>query len=177
MISTNFDIKILELYWLEGIDPREDLCAHGTVRIQMGDKILADQEAFTLSAAALYLMRTLSNNYQAGEYENQLFPCCGHTMIANPDQETVSIFGCPSGLDWDITHLDQDKIKHSLKKGPELVIAKEAYVKIVLGFADQVEDFYKNSLPKILPDQEWERAGYLSFWREWQTLRGAWPQG
>lgn len=34
-----------------------------------------------------------------------------------------------------------------------------------------IEDFYKSSLPKTLPQNEYERNGYLTFWKEWHRRR------
>ncbi|HLR35254.1 MAG TPA: hypothetical protein VK071_08020 [Tissierellales bacterium] len=30
-----------------------------------------------------------------------------------------------------------------------------------------VEDYYKKSSNKILPEDEFERDGYIAFWNEW----------
>lgn len=45
------------------------------------------------------------------------------------------------------------------------------YRKEVLQFADKIETFYQSSLPKILPEDEFECNGYLAFWNEWHRRR------
>jgi hypothetical protein len=57
------------------------------------------------------------------------------------------------------------------RKGQDVVIDKGTYTKMVLEFADQVENFYKASLPKAIPTDDFDRKGYLTFWKEWRRLR------
>ncbi|WP_225586969.1 hypothetical protein [Algoriphagus sp. Y33] len=54
-----------------------DLCAHGHVFVKIGDEVIADKDSLdmTVSATALYLMRTLKDNYKKGYYASQLLPC------------------------------------------------------------------------------------------------------
>ena len=86
----------------------------------------------------------------------------------------VNICGCPSGIDWTIIHTDDHKIKHVTNSGQEATIDKDVYKKIVLDFADQVENFYKKSLPKTIPKDDFDKKGYLTFWKEWRNLRDEW---
>lgn len=176
MMNDNFELKILDLHWITDTDDPNDLCAHGHLFLQIGNEIVADQNTFdiTLSATALHLMRTIKNNYKKDDYASQLLPCCGHFLIADDKEESVDICGCPSGFDWTIIHTDDNKIKHITDKGEEATIKIEDYKKIVLDFADQVEDFYKSSLPKIILSDDFDRKGYLTFWREWRNLRDEW---
>ena len=53
----------------------------------------------------------------------------------------------------------------------EAIIDLENYKNIVLHFADKVEAFYKTSLPKIIPTDDFDKKGYLTFWKEWHQLR------
>lgn len=41
------------------------------------------------------------------------------------------------------------------------------YRRQVLAFAQQVEDFYNRCSPKVIPEDEFDRNGYLTFWKEW----------
>ena len=43
----------------------------------------------------------------------------------------------------------------------------QEYQREVLCFADKVEAYYKSCQPKHIPDDEFERNGYLAFWNEW----------
>lgn len=176
MIDNTFNIKILHLHWIKDVDNPTDLCAHGQVFVKIGDEVVADRDSLdvTVSATALYLMRTLKDNYKKDDYASQLLPCCGHFIIADDDNDFVNICGCPSGIDWTIIHMDGNKIKHISDGGQEAIIDKEEYKTIVLDFADQVENFYKTSLPKIIPTDDFDKKGYLTFWKEWRNLRDKW---
>ncbi len=121
MSNKNFDLKILDLYWIDkDINNKSDLCAHGRVFVKIGDEVVSDKNSLdvSLSTAALYLMRTIKNDYKKGDYPSQLLPCCGNFMVADPKTSSVSIYGCPNGIDWAITHVG-DKVKHVSENGQE----------------------------------------------------------
>lgn len=173
-MKSNFDIEILKLNWLDKLEESQDRCAHGKVYLRIGNEIICNEEKgeWTLSSTALYLMRTLNENYEIGEYGSQLIPCCGHFLITDEnDDEFVIIIGCPNGIDWTIRHLENDQIKHISESGNEGIIDKEDYRKVVLNFANQVELFYKESKPKEIPEDEFDRKGYTAFWNEWKKLK------
>lgn len=176
MAENNFDIKLIDLFWIKEVDDPTDLCAHGHVFVKIGNEIIADKDSLdvTVSATALYLMRTLKEDYKEGDYASQLLPCCGHFIIADNEKDFVDICGCPSGIDWTIIHTTDHKIKHVTNSGQEATIDIEVYKKIVLDFADQVESFYKTSLPKTIPTSDFDKKGYLTFWKEWRKLRDEW---
>jgi len=176
MNSSNFDIKILDLHWIKDVDEPTDLCAHGHVLVKIGNEIVADKNSLdvTVSATALYLMRTLEADYKKDDYASQLLPCCGHFIIADEKKDFVNICGCPNGIDWTIIHIDDNKVKHIADSGEEATIDETTYQKIVLDFADQVENFYKLSSPKIIPSDDFDKKGYLTFWKEWRHLRDKW---
>ncbi len=173
MSNLKFDLKILELHWIKNEDDPTDLCAHGHVYVRIGDEVISDKDSLdvTVSSTALYLMRTLKGNYKKDDYASQLLPCCGHFFMADGKNDLVSIMGCPRGIDWTIIHTDDNKVKHISDSGQEVLIEKKIYTKIVLDFADQVENFYKTSLPKTIPTDDFDRKGYLTFWKEWRLLR------
>lgn len=172
-MTNEFELRILDLHWVKNEDDPTDLCAHGHVFVRIGNEVVADKESLdvTVSSTALYLMRTLKDNYKKNDYASQLLPCCGHVFMADKEKEFVSIIGCPSGIDWTVIHTDDNKVKHITDNGQVATIEKEAYTKIVLDFVDQVENFYKLSLPKTSPTDDFDRKGYLTFWREWRQLR------
>lgn len=176
MTNNNFDIKILDLHWIKDVDDPTDLCAHGHVFLKIGDEVVADKDSLdvTVSSTALYLMRTIKDNYKKDDYSSQLLPCCGHFFMADEENYCVAIMGCPSGIDWTIIHTDDGKIKHITDSGQEAIVEKEEYKKLVLDFADQVENFYKTSLPKTIPTDDFDKKGYLTFWKEWRHLRDEW---
>ena len=79
-----FVLAPTNLHWIdETTDPAKDMCAHGSVRFRIGEDVFADEtKDCTVSAAALYLLRTLEEPL-AGDprREEALFPCCGFTML------------------------------------------------------------------------------------------------
>lgn len=169
MSSNEFDLKISDLHWLINTDEQNDLCCHGTVQVKIGDESFCNDDT-AVSATALYLLRTIKKDYKIGDFNNPLLPHCGHFFIP-VDEISVEIQGCPIGVEWTIIHTKDNKIKHISESGAEAVINKEVYKNLVFDFADQVESFYQNSLPKILPEDDFNKNGYLAFWNEWKKLR------
>ena len=98
-----FRIKADNFEWIGGAaDDPQDLCLHGHVTVQFGDTVLEDTG--TVSATALYLLKTLTNDKLMAEDNIQMIPCCGHTLIANDDLTEVAISGCDTGTDWTTIH-------------------------------------------------------------------------
>ncbi|MNK22883.1 hypothetical protein D3C87_411650 [compost metagenome] len=173
-MNSVFELRIIDLHWINDECAVSDLCAHGHVYLKIGNEIVCDKETLdvTVSATALYLMRTLSSNYKEGDYDNQLLPCCGHFYFSTAVDE-VYIGGCPSGIDWTIEHLDGN-VKHTTKNNEICSVAFEDYKTAVLAFADIVAGFYNDSEPKELPIDEFDARGYEAFWNEWNNLRNKW---
>ena len=65
------------------------------------------------------------------------------------------------------------KVRLITDSGTEEVISLEEYREEVFKFADRIEAFYKDSLPKKIPEDEFDRNGYLAFWNEWHRRRNA----
>ena len=168
----NFELEILDLHWIDNEDNPNDLCAHGHVFVQIGNEVIADQDSpsFTVSSTALYLMRTIQDNYKKEDYASQLLPCCGHFFMVDGDSH-VSIMGCGNGIDWEILHVSNNKVKHISESGQEITIDIKEYKKKVFDFADQVEQFYKTSKAKVMPEDDFDKNGYQTFWKEWKILR------
>ena len=168
-----FEIEILKIHWIDEDNPddKEDLCLHGEIFIRIANEVLSDFESgsWTLSAASLFLLRTLKTDYKPNDFENLLIPCCGHFIIAE-ENETVSILGCPNGIDWSIKHIVGNQVKHISNKGSEATITEEEYRMIVFDFADKVEQYYKDN-PRILPKNEFDLQAYNNFWKDWKDLR------
>lgn len=172
-MKSQFDLKILRQHWVldDGKDNKNDLCSHGEVYLRIGQEELSNSKtgSWTLSTTALYLMRSLKNNYDIGSYGSQLLPCCGHCFIAEP--ESVIIIGCGIGIDWSILHVENDQVKHVSERGSEGLISKSLYQELVLKFVNEVEEFYQKSESKELPEDEFDRIGYEAFWKEWKQLK------
>ena len=173
-MDTPFDIQILRQHWIkdDGKDDITDLCSHGEVYVRIGSEELSSKASgsWTLSSTALYLMRTMFDNYEYGKYASQLIPCCGHLFLADESGEFAIMPGCPNGIDWTIQHLENDQIKHISNSGEEGIINIGDYRKLVLNFVHQVERFYQENQPKKIPLDESDRRGYEAFWMEWATL-------
>ncbi len=171
-----FQLNILRQHWVkdDGKDDPDDLCSHGAVYLKIGNEVLADAAtgSWTLCNTALYLMRSLRENHALSDYVNRLLPCCGHFFIADEQvDDFVILTGCPTGIDWTIQHLENGQVLHRAESGEEGVVQHAAYKKLVLDFADAVEEFYKQSHPKNIPADEFQRQGYAAFWKERRKLR------
>lgn len=177
MPSADLAIKLLDLSWISGEDDPADLCAHGHVFVKIGDEILSNKESgiWSVSATAIYLLRTLERDYQANDFSSQLLPYCSHSYYIDEDRNEIVFFGCPTGIDWTIIHTEYGKIKHVSDNGSKANVDWETYKNIVLVFADAVEAFYQMSLPKTLPDDKDDVKGYQLFWDEWHRLRNKYP--
>ena len=81
-MDSRFEIKILDLHWINNIDDGLDLCLHGHCFVKIRDEIISDNnsDSWTLSVTGLYLLRTLKNNYDKS-YGSQILPCCGHFQM------------------------------------------------------------------------------------------------
>jgi hypothetical protein len=172
MSNQKFDLKILDLHWIKNEDDPNDLCAHGHVYLKIGDEVVSNDQTgdWTLSSTALSLLRTIEKDYKKNDTDNQLLPCCGHFIIPDDKEETVTIQGCDTGINWTITH-NNGTVEHLTDKEEKATIEKEDYKKLIFDFADNVEQFYKQSKPKIIPTDDFDRKGYLTFWKEWRLLR------
>lgn len=173
----DFSIAITEMYWHFKEDINADLCAHGKVKIEIGNEIIApleEDEDWTISAAALFLLRTLERNHtkenQVGDY---LIPHCGHFFVFTEDLHEVYVGGCGIGIDWQVIH-ENGKIKLKSESGKETIVEFNLYKTQVLEFADKVEQFYKDSGEKKIPEDEFDRIGYTEFWNEWKRNRIKW---
>jgi hypothetical protein len=177
MKENKFSIEINEIHWISNEDIKTDLCAHGNIKVIIGDELIAgikEDEDWTISATALFLLRTLERNHtkenQVGEH---LIPCCGHFLIFTDDMEELYIGGCQNGIDWEVTH--EDKIvKLKTKSEKTTSIDFEYYKSEILNFVDKVEQFYIESGEKTIPEDDFDRNAYLEFWNEWKTKRQKW---
>ena len=172
-----FELRLLRLHWLDTLPAEEDLCAHGYVAVRLGKRVLCDEtDEWTVSAAALYLLRTLTADHTpACPVGDQLLPCCGFTMWPDETSDDVLMMGCPNGVDWQVEH--QDNQVQLTAPGDETVrVAFEEYRTQVLRFVDQVEAFYQGSVPKQVPADAYDAQGYERFWVEWHRRRNQWPR-
>ncbi|GMO51920.1 MAG: hypothetical protein Ta2G_09660 [Termitinemataceae bacterium] len=170
-MEDNFELKLLNVHWLGGVkDMGQDLCAHGSVYIKINEEIISNSNNdWTVSAVALYLLRTLKQNYCAGDFNNFLLPCCGHFFVKEPNKP-VCIMGCNKGIDWTILHEENNMVKHISKNNSTAIIAESKYKELVYKFSDDVENLYKKSIQRK-PSNKYEEEGFNAFIEEWKILR------
>lgn len=161
----NFHIDADRLRWLEGCEDT-DLCLHGNARAVIGERTL-EYEDCTVSAAALYLLKSLTEDHIIHK-DLQMLPCCGF-CIHPCDEENVFIVGCNSGEDWTVRHTAEG-VELILEDGYSVTVSPEDYRREVLAFARKIEDFY-TSHPRRLPRDQWERDAYGLFWKEWRRRK------
>jgi hypothetical protein len=182
MIRQEFSINLIKLHWLENYDDPDDRCAHGKVRVLIGNEIVADNtedinDWWALSAMALHLLRTLETNHtEKTPIAQCLIPGEGHHIDHKEDDFTVHIetaYPMVNGCNWWVTH-SKNKVTLETKSGFSIPIPFETYKQEVITFVDKIEDFYKKSSPKNLPIDKYDRDGYLKFWKEWHFRRNKW---
>lgn len=164
-----FQLELKDLHWISGgADDPQDFCLHGRAIARIGSETLKYDA--TVSAAALYLLRTLTEDHIAGK-NLQLFPCCGHSMFPAENGDAVLIVGCGNGADWTVRR-EGAWVRLITPSGTEVLVPLADYQHEVFCFADQVEAFYRSSAPKDVSSlDELEREGYAAFWREWHKRR------
>ena len=162
-----FSIYATEMKWMDETDETEDLCLHGHAVVCIGKKKLEYDAA--ISATALYLLKTLTENHIM-RTDNQLLPCCGFSLFPNETLDNVVILGCDNEIDWSVVH-DGDTVILELEDGTRETISIDEYKKEVFKFADTVETFYKSCASKKMPKDKVDRDGYIAFWNEWHRRR------
>ena len=163
---TNFHIDARDLSWLPGCEA-EDLCLHGHGIAVIGAHTL--EYDCTVSATSLQLLKSLTEDHERNN-DSQMLPCCGHFLIPDEKEENVYISGCPNGEDWTVRHVEE-AVELILEDGYTVTVPMEDYRREVLAFVQKIEDFYNAAEPRILPEDEWRRTGYLTFWKEWHRRK------
>ncbi len=167
--EVRFRILYENFQWINGAeDDSEDLCLHGMVHVLIGAEGFA--YLCCVSAAALRMLRSLTENHKVTNHGEQMLPCCGQCMIADEAMQAITIIGCDNGINWAVRH-EKEGIRLITATGREVLIENTLYYKEVLRFADAVEAFYKSCSPKVLPENEMEREGYQTFWKEWHRRK------
>ena len=167
----NFHLDIINLHWIdETNDNPADLCLHGKLFVKIGDEILDDgMHNWTVSAGAYRMLESLYGDHQSG-YEEHLLPCCGHFMFVDEKTDELIISGCPSGIDWSVTH-ESDTVRLATDKSSQIVISFEEYKATVFKFADAIKSFYAKCTPKQIKEDNFEDKAYERFWMNWNKMR------
>ena len=165
-----FHISADNLHWIDGTeDDIDDLCLHGHATARIGNEIFEFDDA-TVSATGLYLLKSLTCDHIMGK-EIQMLPCCGHNIYANETMDKVDIWGCDHGIDWTVLHSGRI-VELITISGRHTFLPLAIYQNEVWQFADKIEAFYQRCSGKILPSDQTDRDGYLTFWKEWHRRRG-----
>ena len=99
-----FALSAGDFCWINGeADDPEDLCLHGHAVARIAGETVEFDCA--VSAAALYLLKSLTEDHLLGRPgQEQFFPCCGFFCVADETGENVEIVGCDNGADWTLRH-------------------------------------------------------------------------
>ena len=162
-------LRPTNLHWINGsTDDPADLCAHGGVELEIGSDVLVQGGNWTLSAAALYLLRTLSRPHTKSEPITEfLFPCCGHGMFDVEGQDDVLILGCNSGVDLEVVRNGNEFLLTAADGRQHRVTAAD-WTRAVCEFSDAVQAFYAGASPKEPAD---DIDGFQKFLSEWSRRR------
>lgn len=160
-------------HWLtdNGEDNPNDLCAHSLVHLEIHGEVLLSvaDGSFTVSACAIYLLRTLERDHsQLDPVGEKLFPCCGRQMYDMGGDE-VEICGCPAGDNFYVTH-GSDSVCISTDDDRSWTVPVEDWHEAVTEFAESVWRFYDASLPKT-PETNEEAEGFALLMEEWGRRR------
>jgi hypothetical protein len=166
-------------HWIDdAADNPADLCAHSGVDFRIDEEVLVatGDGDWTVSASALYLLRTLwPSQFKdgAGRLGQNLFPCCGHSMYGVEGEDDVVIFGCPNGIDFTVAR-DGDNILITGANGRTYQVSFLEWRGVVCAFSDEVESFYTASSPKH-PFGDVDKRGFEKFIAEWSRRRSLAP--
>ncbi len=182
MSNQKFNIDLLSIHWLDNFDDPDDRCAHGKILVIIDNEVVADNsdepnDWWTLSAAALHLLRTLASNHtESTPVAPCLIPGEGHHIDHQEDSPIVhieTVYPIVKGVNWWVTHSDKE-VHLETVSGNSITVPFEVYKQQVLSFVDKVEAFYKRSKPKNLPNIKYDRDAYIKFWAEWKKMRETW---
>jgi len=166
-------LRPTHLHWIKDAadDPR-DLCAHSPVEFNINGRVLVgpNDGDWTVSAAALYLLRTLTRDHTREQpVGDHLFPCCGFSLYDIKGQEDVVICGCPNGLDFSIRHAGAE-VHIDSESVPMITVSSADWRSAVHAFSDEVQAFYLQCAPKK-PQEDEDVKGFRVFMKEWERRR------
>lgn len=176
-VASMVDLHPFGLHWTgEGAEQLGDQCLHGGVMLKVnGQTLLRAEDDVTLTAAALFLLRTLHRDHIRGSHRSGesdvtgtelLFPHCGFTVLAG--DKTCGIIGCDSGYDLGV-RTESDRVTLSTRKR-SVVVARRQWELAVRDFAARVRSFYGSEPPRARIEDPEEAAGWEQFWNEFAVL-------
>lgn len=166
-------LRPVKLHWInESADDPADLCAHASVDFQIeGDVLVRPSDGtWTVSAAALYLLRTLSQPHTKNRrVAEHLFPHCGHGIFEVEGQDDVLITGCNVGIDFEVVQVGEEVLL-AAADGKQHRVGAPNWKRAVCEFSDAVQAFYAASSPKQ-PADDFEQRSFQKFLSEWSRRR------
>ena len=172
----SIELEARDLQWIKGDkDDPGDHCVHGRVSFRVNETVFVEpNEIWTLSASALYLLRTLEDGHTDRDevtQRNYLFPCCGFNVWpSNTGKYQVYILGCSNGIDVHVL-LQNNLVTLQSLDGKSETVSFVDWVNAVLCFADEIMAFYRNCSPKLEHRDDHDRIGWAEFWKEWDYRR------
>jgi hypothetical protein len=157
------------MHWIrdDGSDDSYDLCVHSPVRFEIDSHVLIRPEDgdWAVSTSALYLLRTLTDDraMRHGDFDDQVFPHCGHVFAQNGD-DPVFFIGCSTGIDLASQRVECS-VRLQLSNGAEAKAPMAEWREAVIAFARTVNSFYEGSTPKIAEDPS-DASAFVAFTRE-----------
>ena len=164
-------LRTTNLHWIDGsLDDPKDLCAHGNVDFQIDGHTLLSGVHCTVSAAALFLLRTLSKPHTKSQpVGGWLFPCCGNGIFEIEGQADVHVLGCNSGIEFEVVHVGNE-VLITAEDATQYRVSIAEWTNAVCAFADAVRAFYTSSSPKEVED-EFDARSFQKFLSEWSRRR------
>ena len=166
----SFSIEIIDTHWIGNLktDDPEDTCLHGKVKVIIGDEVVdRGDHDWTISTCAYRMLQSLFEDHIQGQ-EEHILPCCGFFMYIDDETDKLEILGCMYGIDWSVIHT-ADNVNLITASGIETIISYDEYKRVVLDFADRIENIYKRCSPKTAPPGD-ETKAYQRFWENWSAL-------
>lgn len=163
-------LSLLEAHWLDGPEPRHDQCAHGTVLLSVdGHTLVAPEDGeFTVSAAALNLLRTLDHDHTKDNPVSeggQLIPCCGFNVWLVGERFPVFVVGCLDGIDLQVVHAAEGV--RLTRQATECLVPSHAWRRAVVSFAEAVLAFYAGQPPRHPVEDADDCEAWQAFWNEY----------
>lgn len=154
------------LHWSKNVPTEYNFYVYGGFTLSFDQNIIIDakSEELTLSAAVIYLLRTIEKNHSFGtKICEHLIPECADMYLSNLGN--VEFITCPFGIDWWVEHTTEN-VTLIFQHGKEITTTLRDYIRAVLKFADKIKVFYDEGGSKKYNDEE-DRKAFEAFNREW----------
>ena len=129
------------LHWLNNSSPENDWCVYGGFTLTNNNEMIiaAANEVLTLSAAVIFLLRTIEKDHSFGtKICEQLIPKCADMYVITSGQ--VGFIICPFGIDWWVEH-SNEKVISVFEDDREIIASFKDHIPAVLaneGFSSPV---------------------------------------